>query len=248
MNRLILSLILIFTMPSLWAQVDTVHFDNSVLNLHQLSSGKNTYLHYMQDTFANAPIYDISIWERSIQKTDSQIIFDWKWITTDSATYTDKRIIFNGQNLKPQQIAWSNWTKGVEDYRLAFDFTENALVSDSDTTKHTYKAMQIPYDYLAFCWELDMETFSTLPLAVGKTFVIPFYHPGGEPPAYHQYKVVSMDKVHFADNQLSAYVLRYYHEDPTEYTDWWIAENSFKVLKMKSRYGDTYRYKILQSL
>jgi len=59
-------------------QVDSINFENSLLNIDPLSDCKNTYLHYRQDTFSNSIMYDISIWEREISTSKDEIILEWR--------------------------------------------------------------------------------------------------------------------------------------------------------------------------
>jgi len=234
---------------SLQAQKDTITFGNGVLQKNQLSEGSSTYLVYRQENVPNAPIFDVSVWTRTVEKQEEEVKLDWYWYTKDSADYVYKSIIVNALDFHPktEQIKYSPGMTGQGEIRMFYHFRENALVSDPDTNLHNYTAMNVPYPFLAFCWELDLETFSMLPFEEGKEYVIPFYHPGGSPPAFYHYHVDRTEKIALAGHLIDCWVIRHYHEDPKEYTEWWVNKKTFKVVKMKSLSLNTWRYKYLIS-
>lgn len=246
-NTLILILLVVFSICNTFGQerIDTVSFENGALNMEQSNLQSHRYLVYFQDTVVNSPLYNVSIWDRKIVDQGGTYQFQWLWTATDSASYSYKTVDLN-RNYRPINMRWSSYENGKLMGKLALNFEEKALISDQDTLLHKYQEIKIPYDYVPFCWDIDMETFGLLPQHLGKTYAIPFYDVGGSPPAYYTYTFDRKENIHVLGQEFETIVLRHYHPtDNSEYTEWWITTDTFEVVRMKSRYGDKYRFKEL---
>jgi len=128
----------------------------------------------------------------------------------------------------------------------AYVFHPNSIVSDDTVTGISQRGFVQPMPVAAFNWELDLETFALLPLAEGKAFVIPFYHPGGKtPPAYYKYIVMGSEKIAGPDGQqIDCFLLYTEYENNQGRSTWWISKAKHEVLKMEELYGPVKRYKI----
>jgi len=250
MNKLLLlSFFHLLYICSALAQVDTVSFDNGLLRMKQLPFGKNYYLVYNQAGKEGAK-YNFNLWERNLKKEEvsgvSRLVLDWTWQFSDSAKVITKNIIVNVGNFVPisEKVHYNPGFGKGESKRQSIIFKEQEVVSSNDTLEHNTRKIQQPIAKMPLNWELDMETFSMLPLSKGKKFAINFYHPGGAPPAYHTYEVAGEEKLKINGKTVDCWLLKYEYNAGKGYSIWWLDKDSHLVLKMEEKFGEMYRYKI----
>ncbi len=241
MKKIILTLsIFLIVLFSFGQQKDTdtlyIQFKN--LLTQNLKEGTTRYLTYIERP--NNKLLQLSIWERKI-KIDSlkqEISIEQFWKNVDTLGNRYIYSICKKSNFKPIY----HYSKSGNDVIEAYDF-EKELVHGSDSiplnTKKDF-TLKLPESCLNF--ELDMEVFQTLPLEMGKTYMINFYHPGGQTnPQYYAYKVVD------EDTTLNCWLLQVVYDQYGKAT-FWINKDSHEVIKMKETYNTITRYKIKFSL
>ncbi|MTI32102.1 hypothetical protein [Xanthovirga aplysinae] len=239
--------VLLFT--AVFAQVDTVTFDNGMLKMKHLPFGKNYYLVYNQGS-KDGPKYNFYLWERDLQKKEVKgipsIVLDWVWQFPDSTKVITKKMVVKADNFAPdsEKVNYSTHFGKGRSYRQTILFEENKVVSSADTLEHNTKKIQQPFKEKPFNWELDMETFSMLPLGKGKKFAINFYHPGGSAPAYYTYEVVGEEKLQLNGKNVDCWLLKTEFEKGKGYAIWWLDKKSHLTYKMEEKFGELYRYKI----
>jgi hypothetical protein len=126
-----------------------------------------------------------------------------------------------------------------------FNFSPTAISAPAGDTADN-KGFTISLQQPTFNWELDMETFSMLPFAKGKTFAINFYHPGSTVgPKFYRYTVEGEEKLEsMQGKKIDCWKLTCYY-DGANYSTWWIDKHTCTVVKMKERYNGRFRYKLL---
>lgn len=229
------------------AQVDTVYHNNNMLQFDQMIFGKATYLVYMQGTEGKRS--NFSLWKRSLSlnKKTQEINFHWL-VESDpkGATWEVKtRLDANSFLAKEESSFYSKELIKSKDMRKHFRFLKNKMISSKDTSLHNTKAFEMPYSFKPFNWQLDMETFRLLPLAAGKSFAIPFYHPGSpSKPAFHIYSVIGSETLTLNGVNTDCWLLKTDYKNGN-YGKWWINKKTHQVLKLEEKYGQRFRFKVL---
>jgi hypothetical protein len=229
-----------------YAQVDTIRFNNGTLKFDHMQFGKATYLVYMQNSKGQRS--NLSIWTRELKKNDDDqtFIFEWNTAFDKSDDYWQVHTVLDAKTFLPREESSryrSEFTK-MKEIRKQFTFLENTAFSSSDTLKHNTKETSVSYQEKPFNWQLDMETFSLLPLKAGASFAINFYHPGGPKPAFHIYTVIGSDTVHLNGVATDCWLLKTEY-GKGNYGKWWINKNTHQVLKLEEKYNQNFRFKIL---
>lgn len=247
MKLLINICILLFSISSLSAQVDTLNTESSALKMSQLPMGESTYLVYIQDSI-DGPKYKTEIWDRTITKNGNGLYqFNWKRHFPHK-TYYDYEIIANSTDFSPISERVVEHKEAIGDSSLLkklYLYQNQKLLTHKDTSQHNDKPFRLDDLSHSFNWEMDMETFSMLPLEDGKKFWIKFYHPGSKtPPQYYQYEVDRSETLSFNGLGYDCWVLRIEYSKQL-WTEFWIDKTTFKTLKMKEAFFGRYRFKVL---
>ena len=210
-----------------------------------LPSGTQRYLVYLK--MKDGQKKNLWLWERTTAEETVQgktrIGIRQNWISSD--TGYNKRELYstvNKESFAPvYHYAYNNKTG-----KNAYIFTKDAVVTDDTVAAVGQPGFRQEMNLPAFNWELDLETFALLPLAEGKAFVIPFYHPGGKtPPKYYKYIVMGSEKIAGPDGQaIDCFLLYTEYENNQGRSTWWISKKNHEVLKMEELYGPIKRYKI----
>ena len=253
LNLIFTALTIFYCQTRLLAQSDTVKYNNHVLVSNQLKLGLTKYLVYSEDS-ATQTKSGISIWERNVffkkLKNRELIIIHQNWLGLDSIN--SKREIISHMDAKSflpiYHYTLSTASRGRRRTE-AFVFEKDSIKAP-DSSNINNKTFGIAIDQPVFNWEMDLETFAQLPLKTGKTFVIPFYHPGSKTlPAYYTYKVEGEDKIPGLQYTLiNCWRLIYRDERSTNYSIWWLNKKTHTVVKMKEYYNGKFRYKLLMNV
>lgn len=253
LNLIFIILGILFCQTKLFAQTDTVKCNNHVLVAKQLKRGLTKYLVYSEDSVSQIKS-GISIWERniSLKKLNNReiIVINQIWQGLDS---------INSRREITSQIdattfiplyhytlsTASNGRKRTE----AFVFQKDSIKAP-DSSNINNKSFGIAIDQPVFNWELDIETFAQLPLKTGKTFVIPFYHPGSKTlPAYYTYYVEGEESIPgLQHTNIICWRLVYRDDNTGNYSIWWLNKRTHTVVKMKEYYNGRFRYKLLMGV
>lgn len=223
-------------------QIDT---KNNTLNLNQLKLEKSTYLVYFQNE-PDTPKYNIEVWDRDIEQT-SKNTYSISWVRQNYKELHDYKITV-GQRFQPvsEEIVVSTLGKSPEDeLRKYYHFKDNKVYTDNDTIKHNQAPFTMENTALAFNWELDLEILGMLPFEDYNQFDINFYHPGSKSkPEYHTYQKVREEKLSINDQEFSCWVLKIDHNEK-QWSEFWIDQQTFKVLQMRDFFYGRFRYKKL---
>lgn len=229
---------------SAFAQVDTINSANHSLNLKNLKESSNKYLVYYTDS--NYNIKGADIWERSQSFTNFHnkpaVEFRWKWFRRDSL-FAQVVNICDRNSLVPLFHKAVYLGKGT----IAFDFKDGKMIpSDTVANNAFLKKEPLPLGIPVISWEQDLETYALLPIKrVGQQFDIAFFDPNEKAPSYHRYVVVGHEPLTISnDTQVTCWLLKIDYS-PTANAVFWLSEKSGQVLKMKEKFGQNYRFKVL---
>ncbi|RAJ06778.1 hypothetical protein LX64_01905 [Chitinophaga skermanii] len=250
-SRLAVACAMMLCSAQLSAQVDTIRVGQ--LLPQYLKPGNTKYLVYMEDSTSGAKI-GASIWERTtnIEEVNGKKAFVVKqhWYNID--TMNSQRIIVSYCDAKTflpiYHEAISQNKKGVGRTEK-FEFTPGKIAAPNDE-KLTNKGFTLNTSEPTFNWELDMETFVQLPLKVGKTFAVNFYHPGSpQKPQFYLYNVPAEETLTSTQGtKLRCWKLTTAMPQMKYTCTWWIDQKTRTVVKMEEAFSGKYRYKLLMSI
>ncbi|PZX64539.1 hypothetical protein [Hydrotalea sandarakina] len=227
--------------------VDTVDFHYKHFHLKNLHSGQRKYLVYSEDS-ATQKKSGVYIWERNIalpHHSNEPIVIDQKWFSLDSQLFV--RTIHSevdAHTFLPTLHHTILSAIGRPQHTEHYLFTPQLIYTDSLISNKKFK---LAVAHPIFNWELDLETFSILPLQIGKSFVINFYHPGSTIlPFYYLYTVEGMTTIsRYAQKSIPCYQIRINYPNSHNYSIWWVDVKTHNVIKMKEYFNGKYRYKLL---
>lgn len=229
---------------TLFSQNDTIKITPQLLELEHIQYGESTYLVYMQDQKGNRS--NISIWKRTLKYENNSLFFTSHTEFDKAGSVWRVETTLNKDTFLPksEKTFYSKELTKNKDVRKHFTFTKNKTYTATDTSIHNSNPVNISYTDQPFNWQLDLETFSLLPLKENTTFGVNFYHPGGMPPKIHYYTVLGSENVELNTNEIECFVLLTTYENGN-YGKWWISKRTRKTIKLEERFNGRYRFKIL---
>lgn len=136
------------------------------------------------------------------------------------------------RTLRPVQHIRKTSKNGTE----AFAFQENKVTSLDTVADNDLSDFAVPLSVPTYNWEIDLETYSLLPMREGYRVVMNFYHPGGSPPGYYLLEVKGTDQLTLPGGQkLDCWVLftDYGGRQPTHF---WYTKGTQQFIKMEGQY------------
>ncbi len=241
-------MLLISIRAAAFAQTDTITADNHKLITAQLKPGLRQYLVYFQVP-AQPKMLKLSLWLRniSIENLHGEDVFvtTQHWYSPDTASYRTFRSINKKADFTP--IFHEEKAGGK---LKAYNWSATKITGADTVANNTTKDFALNFEHANLNWNLDIETFETLPLGANKSFAIYFYDAGLTPPAYVIYKVIGSETVSLNDNKsIDCWKLFTEGKIPNggQYTEtYWISKKNHELLKEEDFYNGMYRYKIKQ--
>jgi hypothetical protein len=245
-NTVLISLMLIMcSMLSASAQIDTIDVAKQDLITANLKEGLNQYLVYTENP-KKKKITGHSLWNRQVnfKKINGKDVIEIEqyWSNNDT-TFNRYVYSINDKNTFAPIYHYTKSSRGVE----AFDFTSSSVTGSDSVTNNAKKNLEVTLSKPTLNWEVDLEVYSTLPFKkVGQRFIINFYHPGGRfEPAYYEYAVIGEDNIaSVGDNHKTSCWKLKINYTPDDWAFFWISKKSKEVLKMQEYYKGNYRYKV----
>ena len=240
--RSLLPLLLAGTLPvsATAAERVQIRMGEPLARFDRLHAGTNTYLRHWIKADGTLEMIDLETKEVRFETENGQrrvhIVQHW---TTPKVSLTIDSL-FEDKTLRPithQRIT----TKEGKTTRAGYRFLADKVVGLADLPENTQKDFEIATPVPAFNFEVDLETFATLPLRRNAEFEINFYHPGGEPPAPYVYKVAGEEKLFMAGKAIDCWVLTNDFEQPGQphiRTRFWIAKDSQTVIRVHAALPD----------
>lgn len=134
------------------------------------------------------------------------------------------------QTLRPIAHERERTMRG-EETRETFSFTPERVEGNA-SIQGEMQPLDVATPGGTFNFEIDLETLKALPWAAGRTIVIPFYHPGGSPPADYEFIVEREDSLEVAGAQIPVWIVTTDYNTSTKAT-FWIAKEDGTVLRVE---------------
>lgn len=245
-HKPLLQLLILLTPFCSNAQGDTITIDNHKLNPKLLTTGLKQYEVYTYN--AKQPkIVRGGIWTREVARTTidnkAVITVSQQWYFPDTVNYRNIYSVLDAGTFAP-----SYHRETIGTVTKAYDWADTAVNGSTKDTGNAAKNYHKGIGHKAFNWNLDIETFEILPLALNKTFVLYFFDAGYGEPAYATYQVEASEEIELVDGQkVDCWILFTGGKMPNggTYTQkFWITKKGHEFLKELDNFGDTYRVKL----
>jgi hypothetical protein len=238
-------LLLVSQAPKVFAQADTIRVKDKRLITQALKPGLKQYLVYYQNP-KDPRRLNLSLWLRNItlENRDGEKLFaiTQHWYGADTTSY---RAVYSLNKATDFSPVYHSETIGKK--TKAYNWYPDKINGADTVADNMGKAYALDFKQPNFNWNLDIETFEMLPLAAGKSFVIPFYEAGIDAPLYVLYKVTGSEVITTAEGN-KADCWKLYNESDYKgrhFTEtYWISKKNHEFLKEEDSFNGGYRYKI----
>ncbi|NRA49759.1 MAG: hypothetical protein HRU12_11560 [Phaeodactylibacter sp.] len=165
------------------------------------------------------------------------------WVSGDSKMDGTFEYLCEPETLRPVQHIRKTTKKGIE----AFSFLPEKVISLDTVKENALAGFNVPLEVPTYNWEIDIETYSLLPMKEGYKVVMNFYHPGGSPPGYCLLEVEGSEVLSLPGrSQMDCWVLYtdYGGRQPTRF---WYTKNTQQFIKMEGAFHqmEIYKYRLM---
>jgi hypothetical protein len=230
----ILSTLLIFCGSVAYSQIDSISPEKLNIDIGKLRSQKSSYLIWRQNIKTGA-VSTISIWNRSISfekwRDRDVVVIEQMRYCNDTANDKYVFTVCDKRSFKPLY----NYSKRVKTGIEAFNYSDERIYGADTLLSNTKKDFSIATTSPSFCFEVDLETLSLLPLKyVGQKMAVNFYHPGGgAPPAYYSVEVIGSENLSVSGgNEIDCWVVKLIYDNSSYDLDW-IAKKTGEFIKLE---------------
>jgi hypothetical protein len=155
------------------------------------------------------------------------------WESPNSKWNGDFTYYCEPKTMKPVLHFRNSDVKGKE----AFQFYENKIVGLDSATNNNQKDFELKLEQPTYNWEIDLETYSLLPMKQGYHAVMRFYHPGGGTgPAFYHLKVIGSEKLQLPNGKTLDCWIIYTDYGGTQPTRFWYTKKQQNFVKMEGEY------------
>lgn len=138
------------------------------------------------------------------------------------------------QTLKPIQLIRKSKRVGKEAFRY-----DELLISGLDSvTENKQRDFSLKLTEPTYNWQIDLETYSLLPMKKGYHAVMNFYHPGaGTPPKFYSLEVIGSEELVLPDNRKMDCWIVFTDYGGTQPTRFWYTKKGQNFVKMEGKYN-----------
>lgn len=223
-------------------QADTIRVGDTFKNHHLLK--EKTYDYLVHSEFRGSVRLGVLI-RSSVEKVNHEgkeyVVVKHNYYGPDKSSTGNFYSMVEPETFKPIIHIRNIGNKGKE----AYQFNENALVALDTVSNNAEEGFNLELDEPIFNFELDLKTFSMLPMKEGYKAVLRFYHPGSKTtkPDWYEIKVEGSEKVKLpGGKELDTWVLfmDYHGTQPTRF---WYTKEGQEFVKMEGNYNGVKIYK-----
>lgn len=136
--------------------------------------------------------------------------------------------------MKPVQHIRTTKKNGIE----GFSFQAGKITALDSVTDNAQGDFELALTEPTFNWEIDLETYSLLPMKEGYHAVMNFYHPGGStPPKFYHLKVTGSEKVQLPNGKYMDCWIVFTDYGGTQPTRFWYTKKGQNFVKMEGEYN-----------
>lgn len=134
------------------------------------------------------------------------------------------------ETLEPIAHFRTTANKGLE----TFSFSESQITAIDTVKAGVNSDFNIALEEPSYNWEIDLETYSLIPMKKGKKVVMNFYHPGGNTnPGFYTMEIIGSEKLPLADgSEMDCWIL-FTDYNGTQKTKFWYTKKHQNFVKME---------------
>ena len=215
---------------------DTIRVGHQFKDFGKLELGTKTDAIYNE---FNGQIRGLAIKKRSTEK----VMIDGKeyvrivheWVSPNTKWNGHFEYICELYTFKPVQHIRFTEALGKE----AFRFEEMRILALDSVVNNQKAQFNLTLEEPTYNWEVDLETYSLLPMKAGYEAVMNFYHPGGStPPKFYKLKVEGEDKVELPNGGFIDCWVIFTDYDGTQPTRFWYSKKQQNFIKMEATFNN----------
>lgn len=228
-------LLILLLLPQLAAAQDTIRVGHRFKNFDQLEMGTKRDAVY---NLYQGEIKGLAIKTRTTEKVTingkEYISISHTWVSPGTEWKGSFEYLCEPETMKPIQHIRNTKRAGTE----AFRFSHGKVTGLDSVSENSQKDFELALKEPTFNWEVDLETYSLLPMKKGYHAVMNFYHPGGStPPGFYHLKVTGSEKLNLPDGKsLDCWVI-FTDYGGTQPTRFWYTKKGQNFVKMEGQYN-----------
>lgn len=230
----LLTMILIGFGLSVQAQsIDTIRVGHKFRMINQLEMGIQQDAIYSE---MDGIIRSVTI----MSKTTEKVIIDGKeylsfrhsWGSGNPEMAGDFYYLCEPETLRPVQHIRNSKRNGKE----AFSFQGLKILGLDSAKENSKKDFVLELTEPTFNWEIDLETYSLLPMKEGYEAVMNFYHPGGGKPGFYHLKIIGSEKLKMPDGSEMECWIMFTDYGGSQPSRFWYTKKGQNFVKMEATY------------
>ncbi len=157
-----------------------------------------------------------------------------QWVSLNSQKKEMFEFFCEPETLKPIQHIRTTTRNGKE----SFLFQEGKISAIDSVSGGTNTDFSIDLKEATYNWEIDLETYSLLPMKSGATFVMNFYHPGGSAePDFYTLNIEGSERLALADGtEMDCWIIYTDYKGKQE-TRFWYTKKGQNFVKMEGSFN-----------
>lgn len=235
---LYVALLLVLNTLQLHCQVnetmDTIRVGHQFKNIQHLEMGQTKDVIY---TKVKNKVMSVSVnfkETKTIEVNGKKLLYFSHDVQSGNADMDGSfEYICEPETLKPIQLIRNSKRAGKE----AFQFSESLISGLDSAVDNVQKDFELVLSETTYNWQIDLETYSLLPMKEGYHAVMNFYHPGSssEPKFYHL-KVIGSDTIQLPDGRSINCWIIFTDYGGTQPTRFWYTKQGQNFVKMEGQY------------
>lgn len=234
MKKIIALICMLYCTAIMAQEVDTIRMGRTFKNYNQLEMGTMKEVIY---TEVNGVTRFGAMKIKSVKEVEIEgkkyLEFKHTWMSGNTDFNGDFYYLCEPQTLKPVLHIRNTKQNGKEGFR----FTETAITPLDSVKDNVVKDLNIQLEVPTYVWEIDLETYSLLPMKKGYQAVMNFYHPGGPAPAYYTLKVEKDEKLKLPNGEVLDCWVLFTDYGGTQPSRFWYTKKGQNFVKMEGDYG-----------
>lgn len=223
-------------------EIDTIRVGDHFKNFDQLPIGSMQYMIYAErgDTQRPSVIMNAKT-ERIEHEGKEYIAISHIWNGADKKFNGQFYSLVKPKTFEPVIHIRESEAKGTEAYK----FSKKALIALDTVSNNAEAGYSLELDESIFNFEIDLETFSLLPLKQSYKAALHFFHPGstfGGPDWYVIEVIGSEELILPGGKKIDTWIL-YMDYNGTQPTKFWYTKKNQEFIKMVADYNGTKIYK-----